>query len=100
MAFYSTDTMRAMRSYCVPTKCLSASLAPGRAAFVCGGEDLKVYKFDYNSGNEIGKLAVNSVRKYYMRSQSKSMQFRCRLRPVNATTLCRTHPATIATCLM
>lgn len=53
VAFYSTDTMRAMRSYCVPTKCLSASLAPGRAAFVCGGEDLKVYKFDYNSGNEI-----------------------------------------------
>ncbi|KOB69148.1 putative serine-threonine kinase receptor-associated protein [Operophtera brumata] len=33
--------------------CLSASLAPSRATFVCGGDDLKVYKFDYNTGTEL-----------------------------------------------
>lgn len=47
--------MRKMRDFPVPTKCFSASLAPSRATFVCGGEDLKVYKFDYNTGVELGK---------------------------------------------
>ena len=54
MSFYSADTMRKMREFAVPTPCYSASLAPSRAAFVCGGEDLKVYKFDYNTGTELG----------------------------------------------
>ncbi|XP_063618425.1 serine-threonine kinase receptor-associated protein [Cydia splendana] len=53
VSFYSTDTMRKMREVAVPTKCYSASLAPSRATFVCGGEDLKVYKFDYNTGTEL-----------------------------------------------
>lgn len=57
VSFYSSDTMRKMREFPVPTKCYSASLAPSRATFVCGGEDLKVYKFDYNTGTELGKLA-------------------------------------------
>ncbi|KPJ15658.1 Serine-threonine kinase receptor-associated protein [Papilio machaon] len=53
VSFYSSDTMRKMREFSVPTACYSASLAPGRATFVCGGEDLKVYKFDYNTGTEL-----------------------------------------------
>ncbi|CAK1596280.1 unnamed protein product [Parnassius mnemosyne] len=53
VSFYSSDTMRKMREFPVPTKCLSASLAPSRATFVCAGEDLKVYKFDYNTGTEL-----------------------------------------------
>ncbi|KAL4704940.1 hypothetical protein ACJJTC_013397 [Scirpophaga incertulas] len=53
VSFYSSDTMRKMREFPVPTNCYSASLAPSRATFVCGGEDLKVYKFDYNTGTEL-----------------------------------------------
>ncbi|XP_022125188.1 serine-threonine kinase receptor-associated protein isoform X2 [Pieris rapae] len=53
VSFYSSDTMRLMREVAVPTRCYSASLAPSRATFVCGGEDLKVYKFDYNTGTEL-----------------------------------------------
>ncbi|XP_041978551.1 serine-threonine kinase receptor-associated protein [Aricia agestis] len=53
VAFYSTDTIRKMREWAVPTKCYSASLAPARAAFVAAGEDLKVYKYDYNTGTEL-----------------------------------------------
>jgi len=34
----------------------SASLHPDKTIFVCGGEDLKMYKFDYTTGTEIGKV--------------------------------------------
>jgi serine-threonine kinase receptor-associated protein len=39
----------------VPTQVNSASLSPDKSMFVCGGEDLKVYKYDYATGNEIGE---------------------------------------------
>jgi serine-threonine kinase receptor-associated protein len=37
----------------------SASLHPEKQAFVCGGEDFKMYKFDYNTGVEIGMDIMN-----------------------------------------
>jgi serine-threonine kinase receptor-associated protein len=40
----------------VPTQVNSASLHPDKTIFVCGGEDLKMYKFDYTTGTEIGKV--------------------------------------------
>jgi len=39
----------------VPTLVNTASLHRDKTMFVCGGEDLKMYKFDYNTGKEIGK---------------------------------------------
>jgi serine-threonine kinase receptor-associated protein len=42
----------------VPTNCYSASLHPDKKVFVCGGEDLNVYKFDFASGEEIGEFFV------------------------------------------
>jgi len=42
----------------VPTNVASASLHPDKHVFVCGGEDFKMYKFDYITGNEIGKGTV------------------------------------------
>jgi len=39
----------------VPTQVNSASLHPDCTIFVCGGEDFKMYKFDYNTGAELGK---------------------------------------------
>jgi len=44
-----------LRDITIPTKVNSASLHPEKNVFVCGGEDLKMYKFDYASGNEIGE---------------------------------------------
>lgn len=42
----------------MPTQVNSASLHPDKTIFVCGGEDLKMYKFDYTTGTEIGKVPV------------------------------------------
>jgi len=39
----------------VPTLVNTASLHRDKTMFVCGGEDLKMYKFDYSTGKEIGK---------------------------------------------
>lgn len=38
----------------VPTLVNTASLHRDKTMFVCGGEDLKMYKFDYTTGKEIG----------------------------------------------
>lgn len=53
ISFFTTDTLRKIHEHPVPTKCYSASLSPSRSSFVCGGEDLKVYKFDFQSGIQI-----------------------------------------------
>lgn len=42
----------------VPTLVNTASLHRDKTMFVCGGEDLKMYKFDYTTGKEIGKYII------------------------------------------
>lgn len=39
----------------MPTQVNSASLHPDQSVFVCGGDDFKMYKFDYETGAEMGK---------------------------------------------
>lgn len=53
VSFFSAETLRGKRDVAIPSKCYSASLHPSNTSFVCGGEDLKVYKFDYTTGTEI-----------------------------------------------
>ncbi|CAB3370666.1 Hypothetical predicted protein [Cloeon dipterum] len=53
VSFWKADTLEKVKEVKVPTQVNSASLSPEKSMFVCGGEDLKVYKFDYSSGNEI-----------------------------------------------
>lgn len=53
VSFWNADTLEKVKEVSVPTQVNSASLHPDKSIFVCGGEDLKVYKFDYNTGNEI-----------------------------------------------
>lgn len=53
IAFLNSDTLEKIREVPVPTQVNSASLHPDKTIFVCGGEDLKMYKFDFNSGSEI-----------------------------------------------
>lgn len=55
VTFLDSESLEKTAEVTVPTKCYSASLHPDKSVFVCGGEDLKVYKFDYSSGEEIGK---------------------------------------------
>lgn len=42
----------------MPSQVNSASLHPEQSVFVCGGDDFKMYKFDYENGNEIGIFLI------------------------------------------
>ncbi|XP_053990566.1 serine-threonine kinase receptor-associated protein isoform X2 [Hylaeus anthracinus] len=53
VTFWNSKDLTKIREYVVPTQMNSASLHPDCSIFVCGGEDLKMYKFDYSTGTEI-----------------------------------------------
>ncbi len=42
-----------IKEYQVPSTVHSASLHKSRSVFVCGGEDFKMYKMDYATGQEL-----------------------------------------------
>ena len=48
--------MEPIKSFEAPTPIFSASLHPSKSCFVAGGDDFKLYKFDYEDGKELGKL--------------------------------------------
>ena len=48
--------MEPIKSFEAPTPIFSASLHPSKSCFVAGGDDFKLYKFDYGDGKELGKL--------------------------------------------
>ena len=48
--------MEPIKSFEAPTPVFSASLHPSKSCFVAGGDDFKLYKFDYEDGKELGKL--------------------------------------------
>lgn len=60
VSFLETDTLKKMKEITVPTNVATASLHPDKHIFVCGGEDFKMYKYDYITGNEIGKGAAGT----------------------------------------
>lgn len=47
-----------MNEYEIPSVINTAALSPDKSVFVCGGEDLKMYKFDYATGMEIGNVPL------------------------------------------
>ncbi|XP_017786885.1 PREDICTED: serine-threonine kinase receptor-associated protein [Nicrophorus vespilloides] len=53
VTFLDADTLGKIKEYPVPSIVNSASLHPDKSIFVAGGDDLKVYKFDYATGTEI-----------------------------------------------
>ncbi|BET01776.1 serine-threonine kinase receptor-associated [Nesidiocoris tenuis] len=53
VSFWDAESLTKLNEFKVPTIVNSASLLPGKAIFVCGGDDLKMYKFDYNTGLEL-----------------------------------------------
>ena len=46
--------MEQIKSFEAPTDIFSASLHPSKSCFVAGGDDFKLYKFDYEDGKELG----------------------------------------------
>lgn len=52
-AFYNAETFEKIKEIKAPAPVLTASLHPSKNFFVCGGEDFKMYKFDYFTGAEL-----------------------------------------------
>lgn len=53
VSFWHTQRLEKLKEYKVPTQVNSGSLHPDKNIFVCGGDDLKMYKFDFATGQEI-----------------------------------------------
>ncbi|XP_044760022.1 serine-threonine kinase receptor-associated protein [Coccinella septempunctata] len=53
VVFLDAERLNKIREFQLPTTVNSASLHPDKSIFVAGGDDLKVYKFDYTTGSEI-----------------------------------------------
>ena len=53
---FIADSLEKIKDVSIPTTVFSASLLYGRRIFVCGGDDFKLYKYNYDDGTEIGKL--------------------------------------------
>ncbi|XKL68840.1 hypothetical protein PGB90_006609 [Kerria lacca] len=53
VSFLTCDRLSCIQEMKIPTKVYSASLHPNKSVFVCGGEDLIMYKYDYVSGIEL-----------------------------------------------
>lgn len=49
--------MDPIKSFEAPATINSASLHPEKEFLVAGGEDFKLYKYDYNSGEELGEFS-------------------------------------------
>lgn len=49
------NRLEKIKEFEAPAPINSASLHPCEKFFVAGGEDFKMYKFDYETGAEIGK---------------------------------------------
>lgn len=61
VSFFDANTLNYLKEIKIPTKVNAASLHPEKQIFVCGGEDFKLYKFDYITGNEIGTAFHTSI---------------------------------------
>lgn len=53
VSFLTTNGLSCVQEVKIPTNVYSASLHPNKSVFVCGGEDLIMYKYDYISGVEL-----------------------------------------------
>lgn len=54
--------MDPIKSFEAPATINSASLHPEKEFLVAGGEDFKLYKYDYNSGEELGEFSFSSLK--------------------------------------
>ncbi|KAK3098632.1 hypothetical protein FSP39_021396 [Pinctada imbricata] len=52
-SFWDPERYEKIKEVVAPTQINSASLHTSKKTFVCGGEDFKMYKFDYETGEEL-----------------------------------------------
>lgn len=57
LLFQLSHSLELIKSFETPATINSASLHPEKEFLVAGGEDFKLYKYDYNSGEELGELS-------------------------------------------
>ncbi|XP_062338881.1 serine-threonine kinase receptor-associated protein isoform X2 [Osmerus eperlanus] len=55
IAFYNALSLDLIKTVDAPASIHSASLHPDKEFFVAGGDDFKLYKFDYSTKEELGK---------------------------------------------
>ena len=60
VTFFNAETFEKIKEVTVPTTVFSASLLYGKRVFVCGGDDFKLYKYNYDTGDEIGEIFLCS----------------------------------------
>ncbi|XP_055691435.1 serine-threonine kinase receptor-associated protein [Lutzomyia longipalpis] len=53
ITFLENETLNKVKEIVTPSPLASASLHPDKHFVVCGGDDFKLYKYDYVTGNEI-----------------------------------------------
>ncbi|KAI8485540.1 hypothetical protein Bbelb_367340 [Branchiostoma belcheri] len=53
VSFFNADSLEKLKSYSTPSHVYSASLNEDKGSYVIGGEDFKLYKFDYETGSEL-----------------------------------------------
>lgn len=53
VAFLNSETFEILKEFEIGSAVNSASLHPTKNTFVCGGDDFKMYKCDYETGNEL-----------------------------------------------
>ena len=65
--FWDMESMNMIKEFKVPTQVLSSTLHPDKSVFVCGGEDFKMYKYDFHNGNEIGFTSLHISSKPFLK---------------------------------
>ncbi|XP_046845210.1 serine-threonine kinase receptor-associated protein-like [Xenia sp. Carnegie-2017] len=53
VSFWNTSSCEKIKSFECPCDMYSASLHPDKSCFVAGGEDFRLFKFDYETGKEL-----------------------------------------------
>lgn len=53
VSFFNAKSYEKIKEVSIPCTVYSASMIKDNSIFVCGGEDLKLYKYDYETGTEI-----------------------------------------------
>lgn len=53
VSFINANSYEKIKEVAIPTTVFSASLIKDNSIFVCGGDDLKLYKYNYETGTEI-----------------------------------------------
>ena len=60
-SFWNLERLEKSKEYTIPTKVHSVTVHPNKDVFVCGGEDFKMYKYNYEDGTEIGEWPCDAA---------------------------------------